>query len=78
MFGVYDLSLIGCHVLRTCRNSIHGSAVCAFRMSDVLRVFEGAFKEQLNPHSNWLRVSEIDTPHPHPAKVRVHFRVCQL
>jgi hypothetical protein len=45
------------------------SAVCAFRMSDVVRSFEGAFREQRTPQSAWLPVRDVDTPQPHPAKV---------
>ena len=51
-------------------NSITGSAVCAFRFSDILQTFEGQFKTQDSAHSNWLAVHETDTPQPHPAKVR--------
>ena len=43
-------------------------AVCAFRMKDVIKAFEGAFKEQLQPHHNWLPATE-NVPVPHPAKV---------
>lgn len=36
-------------------NAIPGSAVCAFRLADVERAFDGAFKEQRTPN-NWLQV----------------------
>ena len=55
------------------RNSIHGSAVCAFSMNDVVLSFEGPFKAQNGAHSTWLPVNEMDTPKPHPAKVRKHY-----
>jgi len=31
--------------------------------------FEGTFKEQKTPHSNWLPVADKDVPQPHPALV---------
>ncbi len=37
-------------------NALSGSAVCAFRLHDVERVFEGAFKEQAAMNYNWLPV----------------------
>ena len=51
------------------RNSIHGSAVCAFRMRDVDAAFAGPFKGQSSATSNWLPVGESATPTPHPAQV---------
>ena len=38
-------------------NAISGSAVCAFRLHDVERVFDGAFKEQAALNANWLPVA---------------------
>lgn len=51
------------------RNSLRGSAICAFKMSDVVASFEGPFKEQQSPQFNWLPVRGADVPDPHPAKV---------
>lgn len=51
------------------RNSIHGSAICAFKLSDITKSFEGPFKEQKTPQSSWLQVPDSDTPQPHPAMV---------
>ncbi|GAB0092086.1 Semaphorin [Sergentomyia squamirostris] len=42
--------------------SIAGSAVCVFRMADVLAAFDGPFKAQKDTRSNWLPVSEHMTP----------------
>ncbi|XP_031787885.1 semaphorin-1A isoform X1 [Nasonia vitripennis] len=53
-------------VFTTPVNSIGGSAVCAFSMSDVLQVFQGAFKEQETINSNWLRVLTEKVPEPRP------------
>lgn len=53
------------------RNSLRGSAVCAFKMDDIVASFEGPHKEQKTAHSNWLPAREVDIPDPHPAKVCV-------
>lgn len=52
------------------RNSLRGSAICAYRFSDIIATFEGPFKEQRTAHSNWLPVREADVPIPHPAKAK--------
>ena len=52
------------------RNSLPGSAVCAFQLSDIVRSFEGAFKEQQTTQSAWMPVRDADVPSPHPAKVK--------
>lgn len=53
-------------VFTTPPNSIGGSAVCAFRMSDVLAAFEGPFKAQADGNANWLPVPESKVPQPRP------------
>lgn len=53
-------------VFNTPANSIHGSAVCAFRHSDITRTFEGRYKGQKSFWHNWLTVPWDDTPQPHP------------
>ncbi|XP_043282573.1 semaphorin-1A-like isoform X2 [Venturia canescens] len=53
-------------VFTTPVNSIGGSAICAFSMSSVLDVFQGAFKEQETINSNWLRVLQEKVPEPRP------------
>ncbi|XP_066598820.1 semaphorin-1A-like isoform X2 [Prorops nasuta] len=53
-------------VFTTPVNSIGGSAVCAFNMSSILEVFQGAFKEQETINSNWLRVLPEKVPLPRP------------
>jgi len=40
-------------VFTTAPNSIFGSAICAFRMQDVLDSFDGAFKQQESMNANW-------------------------
>ena len=45
-------------VFTTPENSIPGSAVCAFKLSDLAVAFEkGPFKGQSGPDANWLPVS---------------------
>lgn len=53
-------------VFTTPSNSIGGSAVCAFRMADVLAAFEGPFKAQADSNANWLPVPESRVPQPRP------------
>jgi len=43
-------------VFTTPQNSISGSAVCAFKLSDILKSFEGNFKGQSTTVSNWLPI----------------------
>jgi len=50
-------------------NSLRGSAVCAFKMADIVSSFEGAHKEQKTAHSNWLPVRDVNVPKPRPARV---------
>uniref|UniRef100_A0A3B3R5P5 Semaphorin 6C n=1 Tax=Paramormyrops kingsleyae TaxID=1676925 RepID=A0A3B3R5P5_9TELE len=45
-------------VFTTQANSITGSAVCAFYMDDIERVFNGRFKEQKSSESAWTPVPE--------------------
>lgn len=51
-------------VFSTAPNSIYGSAVCAFTVADILKVFEGPFKSQPSPNSKWLAVPESNLPQP--------------
>ena len=44
--------------------SIPGSAVCAFSMDDIVKVFKGRFKEQKTPDSVWTAVPEDKVPKP--------------
>ncbi|XP_011308479.1 semaphorin-1A isoform X2 [Fopius arisanus] len=62
--GRHDQLIYG--IFTTPVNSIGGSAVCAFSMSSVLEVFQGAFKEQETINSNWLRVLAEKVPEPRP------------
>ncbi|XP_067169689.1 semaphorin-6C isoform X2 [Apteryx mantelli] len=50
----------------TQRNSIPGSAVCAFYLADVERAFEGRFQEQRGPDGAWTPVPEERVPRPRP------------
>ncbi|XP_076443798.1 semaphorin-1A-like isoform X2 [Babylonia areolata] len=47
-------------IFNTPLNSIRGSAVCAFRYSDIIRTFEGPFKGQDSSRHNWLAVQWKD------------------
>jgi semaphorin 6 len=51
-------------VFNTPGGSFSGSAVCAFRLQDILESFEGPFKGQNTPQSNWVPVKDAPTPHP--------------
>lgn len=53
-------------VFSTPGNSIPGSAVCAFDMTQVAAVFEGRFREQKSPESIWTPVPEDQVPRPRP------------
>ncbi|XP_036410143.1 semaphorin-6B-like [Megalops cyprinoides] len=53
-------------VFSTPANSIPGSAVCAFDMQQLARVFEGRFKEQKSPESIWTPVPDELVPKPRP------------
>ncbi|CAG7826149.1 unnamed protein product, partial [Allacma fusca] len=53
-------------VFTTGTNSITGSAVCAFKMRDILDVFDGRFKAQQNANMHWLPVSPEKVPEPRP------------
>ncbi|XP_078234979.1 semaphorin-6B [Pogona vitticeps] len=53
-------------VFSTPTNSIPGSAVCAFDMSQIASVFEGRFREQKSPESIWTPVPEELVPKPRP------------
>lgn len=44
--------------------SITGSAVCAFYMDDIEKVFNGKFKEQRNSESAWTPVPDEMVPKP--------------
>ncbi|XP_034016334.1 semaphorin-6D-like isoform X2 [Thalassophryne amazonica] len=47
-------------------NSIPGSAVCAFYMDDIEKVFNGKFKEQRTSDSSWTPVPDDQVPRPRP------------
>ncbi|XP_061520181.1 semaphorin-6D-like isoform X2 [Phycodurus eques] len=51
-------------VFTTQANSIPGSAVCAFYMDDVEKVFSGKFKEQRSSDASWTAVPEDAVPRP--------------
>uniref|UniRef100_A0AAY4E9S1 Sema domain-containing protein n=1 Tax=Denticeps clupeoides TaxID=299321 RepID=A0AAY4E9S1_9TELE len=57
-------SVVG--VFTTQLNSIPGSAVCAFTMADIEKVFRGRFKEQKTPDSVWTPFPEEKLPKPRP------------
>ncbi|XP_051508610.1 semaphorin-6A-like isoform X1 [Myxocyprinus asiaticus] len=47
-------------------NSIPGSAVCVYDMTDIATAFTGRFKEQKSADSTWTPVSEEKVPRPRP------------
>lgn len=49
-------------------NSIPGSAVCAFRIDDIMAAFEGRFKSQRDSTSNWLPIAKEAVPDPRPGR----------
>jgi len=54
-------------VFTTPDNSIAGSAICTFKLSDILSSFEdGPFKAQESVNSNWLPTSPSQIPDPRP------------
>ncbi|XP_053450658.1 semaphorin-6D isoform X7 [Nycticebus coucang] len=59
-------------VFTTQLNSIPGSAVCAFSMNDIEKVFKGRFKEQKTPDSVWTAVPEDKVPKPRPGCCAKH------
>ncbi|XP_037690004.1 semaphorin-6D isoform X5 [Choloepus didactylus] len=59
-------------VFTTQLNSIPGSAVCAFSMDDIEKVFKGRFKEQKSPDSVWTAVPEDKVPKPRPGCCAKH------
>jgi len=55
-------------VFTTPENAIGGNAICAFRLKDILKTFEGSFKEQETANSNWLPVRDMKVPNPRPGQ----------
>ncbi|XP_034401516.1 semaphorin-6D-like [Cyclopterus lumpus] len=53
-------------VFTTQANSIPGSAVCAFYMDNIEKVFNGKFKEQRTGDSSWTPVPDEQVPRPRP------------
>ncbi|XP_073319141.1 semaphorin-6D-like [Pagrus major] len=53
-------------VFTTQANSIPGSAVCAFYMDDIEKVFNGKFKEQRTSDLSWTPVPDEQVPRPRP------------
>ncbi|XP_017867941.1 PREDICTED: semaphorin-1A [Drosophila arizonae] len=55
-------------VFTTPVNAIPGSAVCAYRVDDILAAFDGAFKSQKDSQSHWLPVEQTQVPKPRPGQ----------
>lgn len=55
-------------VFTTPDNSIAGSAVCSFRLSEIQAAFNGDFKGQQNANSNWLPIRDTNLPDPETGK----------
>lgn len=67
-YGSNDTLDIIYGTLTTPVNAIGGSAICAYNMNDILRVFEGTFKHQETINSNWLPVPKDKVPEPRPGR----------
>ena len=53
-------------IFNTPENSITGSAVCSFRLSDITASFDGPFKGQSDTNANWLPIAKHEEPHQRP------------
>ena len=53
-------------VFTTPSNSLGASAVCAFRLEDIHRAFDGHFKGQEDTNSNWMPIPNSKVPEPRP------------
>ncbi|CAL1603526.1 unnamed protein product [Knipowitschia caucasica] len=69
-------SVVG--VFTTQMNSIPGSAVCAFSMADIEKVFLGRFKEQKTPDSVWTPFPDEKLPKPRPGCCAGHGAAASL
>lgn len=59
MYGANGPTKLIYGIFTTPSNSIGGSAVCAFSLDSIMNIFDGgAFKEQENMNSNWLKVPQ--------------------
>lgn len=76
--GIYAAAANGHHtsspqaiiyaVFTTTQNAIPGSAICAFRIDDIMDAFDGRFKSQKDSTSNWLPIAPDAVPEPRPGK----------
>jgi len=57
-------------VFNTPENSITGSAVCSFRLSDIAESFDGPLKNQKDANSNWLPLARHEEPVIRPGSCR--------
>lgn len=55
-------------VFTTPLNSLSGSAICAFRVKDIVATFDGPFKGQETTNSNWLPIPGGKVPDPRPGQ----------
>lgn len=53
-------------IFNTPENSITGSAICSFKMSDILDSFDGPFRVQADVNSNWLPLAKHEEPDSRP------------
>ncbi|XP_059082313.1 semaphorin-1A-like [Tigriopus californicus] len=51
-------------VFTTPENAIAGSAICSFKLSDILHSFDGPFKGQSSQNANWLPIWNTPSPRP--------------
>lgn len=52
-----------------CRGDVDVSAVCQYQITDVKKVFEGAYKEYREASQRWGRFTGV-VPSPRPGSVR--------
>ena len=61
-------------IFNTPENSITGSAVCSFRLSDIADSFDGPFKGQADANSNWLPLARHEEPRTRPGQCQNNSR----
>ena len=61
-------------IFNTPENSITGSAVCSFRLSDIADSFDGPFKGQADTNSNWLPLARHEEPRTRPGQCQNNSR----
>ena len=71
LFIVLQYKIFNLHYLHIFRTGMPASAICAFKLSEIERVFNGPFKTQASSTSIWTQATSVPTPRP--GQVRVIF-----